>query len=293
MNIVIVGQGAIGSALAARCEIQGLAYKVMGRTSTLQCIEWIAYQGERLAFLPESIEPLELKGNELIILPLKAYQILPAVTALKPYLTEQTLLLLHNGMGTQSEIEALLPGLPLALGITRMAVLKQGTQVTETGLGGSDLGWALAPANTANREQAEHLLSSILVPCQWHAQIAPLQWAKLAVNAVINPLTALHNISNGELAQPQYQASIQALNEEIATLMQALNIPGAQDIPSRLAQVINATAANYSSMHQDVIHGRPTEIDYINGYLLKEAERLGLALPHHLALWQKIHARQA
>lgn len=291
MNIVIIGQGAIGSLLTARCHTQGLNYRVLGRTPTLQPIDWQPYQGEPFSFTPPAITPQTMRGDELLILPLKAYQILPALKLLKPYLKKQKLLLLHNGMGTQSEVEALLPGLPLALGITRMAALKQANRVTETGLGGTDLGWVNQPPK-ADCLAVEDLLDALLPPCQWHEDLKPLQWAKLAVNAVINPLTALHNIANGQLAQPEYQGQIQALNEEIAMLMRALNIQGVQDLAPRLTQVIDATAANYSSMHQDVTHGRKTEIDYINGYLVNEAKRLGLSLPCHVSLYQAIKALQ-
>ena len=285
MRLVIAGQGAIGSLLAARCEGLSLDYAVMTKQGEPHPIRFRSLEGDQRCFTPAAIRPASLTGQELLILPLKAYQMVTAIQSLTPHLHRQPLLLLHNGMGVQEEVQALLAGHALIQGITRIAVLKEGQQVLETGRGQTDLCWI-----RGQDIQAQSLLERVLAPCRWHQDLLPAMWEKLAVNAIINPLTALYGIRNGELAHPSYQTEIRGLCGEIGQLMQALRLPPCTDLETSIGEVVKATATNYSSMYQDLRHGRPTEIDYINGYICKKASELGLPVPKNLALWQQIKA---
>jgi 2-dehydropantoate 2-reductase len=99
-------------------------------------------------------------------------------------------------------------------------------------------------------------------------------WQKLAVNCVINPLTALHRCPNGELNNdPERSSQVAALCREVREIACAAGMAAAvADLHQIVTQVISSTATNRSSMLQDVLAGRPTEIDYINGYLVKIAD---------------------
>ena len=104
---------------------------------------------------------------------------------------------------------------------------------------------------------------------------------KLAINAVINPLTALYRCRNGELVtNHDYRRRLQLLAAEIAGLYTFLNWSLPWNLITQAEQVATATAANQSSTLQDVLQQRPTELPYINGYLLAQAEQHGYALPH-------------
>lgn len=105
-------------------------------------------------------------------------------------------------------------------------------------------------------------------------------WRKLAINAVINPLTAIHRVRNGELANPAFQARVSALIGEIACIMQAESVqPPAQGWSVLIHGVIQATANNQSSMLQDVLANRPTERDAILGPLGDAARRHRIRVP--------------
>src|SRR5690606_13041616 len=90
--------------------------------------------------------------------------------------------------------------------------------------------------------------------------IASQRRTKLAINAVINPLTAQLRCHNGELLQNSlYRQQLDALSTEIAGLYACLGWPEAAGLVERVQQVAAATAANQSSTLQDVLHNRPTE----------------------------------
>ena len=126
--------------------------------------------------------------------------------------------------------------------------------------------------------------------CRWEEDITAAMWHKLAINCAINPLTALHRCHNGELAKNRELATqVTQLCDEIAKVSLAAGFNNtAASIHTDVASVIAATADNRSSMLQDVMAGRATEIDFITGHLLRTAERLGTDAPHNRKLLNQV-----
>jgi 2-dehydropantoate 2-reductase len=121
-----------------------------------------------------------------------------------------------------------------------------------------------------------------------------LIWGKLAVNAGINPLTALLQVPNGFLLENDDARWLMSrAAAEVSAVAQALEIPlPYADAAKRAAQVAQATAANYSSMAQDTARGVPTEIEAICGAVVQYGRRFGLPTPVNLTL-QELIQRQA
>ncbi len=117
-------------------------------------------------------------------------------------------------------------------------------------------------------------------------------WRKLAVNCTINALTALHGCHNGALLEPGPQGEeFDALCREIVAILGALGHSAlAAELPELATGVARRTAANRSSMLQDVLAGRRTEIDCINGFLVQRAHAIGVACPLNESLCARIHA---
>jgi 2-dehydropantoate 2-reductase len=121
-----------------------------------------------------------------------------------------------------------------------------------------------------------------------------LQWAKLLINAAINPLTALLDVTNGELLQrPSARALMTASALETATVASVMDIqmPFANPVAA-VEEVAHRTAANRSSMLQDIQRSAPTEIDAINGAIVKAGEESGVPTPVNRTLWLLIKAKQ-
>ena len=106
-------------------------------------------------------------------------------------------------------------------------------------------------------------------------------WGKLIVNVGINAITALTGIKNGQILDLDVTRDLsrEAVEEAIATA-RAQSIPIREDAVSAMSwKSPRATAANRSSMGQDVDKKRATEIEAINGYVVREAERIGVEAP--------------
>ena len=135
-----------------------------------------------------------------------------------------------------------------------------------------------------------------LQPCwpglEWRIDIRHQQLLKLSVNAVINPLTALHDCDNGDLAaRPELRDRMNAIAAEVDAVLGRLDPEWHDDTLRRSLDVARATAANTSSMRSDLRAGRTTEIDYINGWLVRKADLYGISVPENRRLFRAVRDR--
>ncbi|MBY5990583.1 ketopantoate reductase family protein [Ferrimonas balearica] len=282
MTVGVLGAGALGQLLAHQLIEHGLPAHLLtrpgGQPETLPH-QLIGLDGQtRQAELPRhpSDRPNPLS---LVLVLTKAHHCLEALAPLMTWLPNSVpVVLLHNGLGPQFEAPKRWPTHSWWAGsLTDGALRLAPRQVRHTGQGvrragplGPDA--PIPPAlATLGFESDPDILAAL--------------WQKLTVNLVINPLTARDRVPNGALLKAAYQPEIAALCQEITALGQALGYPEpAEAVRDRVLTVAQATAANRSSMLQDVEAGRPTELPAITGYLLAEARRLELPCPHHRRL---------
>ncbi|KAH6619110.1 ketopantoate reductase PanE/ApbA C terminal-domain-containing protein [Chaetomium sp. MPI-SDFR-AT-0129] len=145
---------------------------------------------------------------------------------------------------------------------------------------------------------AKLLNTEVLQP----ADIRQARLKKLVINAVINPMTALFECKNGDVfINPDRRFLRDELLKEAGPIVRALDAAGAkddgspasteitdQDLLDAVTKVAYNTADNVSSMRQDVLAKRRTEIDYINGYLVTAAQRMGLPAKQLANAWDKV-----
>lgn len=285
LNWTVVGRGAIGLLAASRLALSGQPVSLWLRQRTALNIDFIQpQQTQHLRFSPAT-PPLTA-----VLVPVKSYAVVAAVSELLPSLKpDAQLVLSHNGMGT---IEQILPMLAAKQGLwfltTTHGALRRDNTVIHSGEGQS----VLAPLNTAAltyQAQIQDGMSKALGPLLSVNDIWPYLWQKLAINAVINPLTAINNCRNGELALAYYQPQVSSIVKEVCQVSAATGFAlPYQATLKKVQQVISATAQNFSSMQQDVLHKRRTEIDAINGYVVRQATRFDIAVPHNRALLQQV-----
>jgi 2-dehydropantoate 2-reductase len=140
-------------------------------------------------------------------------------------------------------------------------------------------------------DEAEIILQTMLIEAGFEVflskKIISNIWNKLLINAVINPLTAILQIKNGGLLESMYmQDLMRVLFEEGCLVARAAKIAIADNLWEQLMQVCEKTAENQSSMLKDILEGRTTEIDWINGALIQYAHQYKVALPTHQAFYR-------
>jgi 2-dehydropantoate 2-reductase len=199
---------------------------------------------------------------------------------------------LQNGIGHLPLLQCL--ALPTVLGVTSLgATLTAPGHVRYAGRGPTRLGFATPP------QPGVVILVACLAELLCRADIEVVVvdhileyvWAKLFVNVGINALTAITNCTNGELlatARTRTQL-IQAVGEAVA-VARASGISVAQDPVEATMEVCRATRHNISSMLQDVRNRKPTEIEAINGAVVREGRRLHVETPVNEELVRSIKA---
>lgn len=280
----VLGAGSLGSLWAARLTRAGLpvrmilrnaerhaAYQANGATLTL-VEQGVEHHLAIPAELPDSDEPIQR-----LLLACKAYDAEQAVASLAARLIPGAdIILLQNGLGSQDAVAARVPQARcISASSTEGAFRQQDWHVVFAGHGYT---WLGDPQNPAPPAWLPDLQASGIVH-EWTPDILTRLWRKLALNCAINPLTVLHACRNGGLLE--HHCEVATLCVELTELLERCGQPAAAlDLHSEVVRVIQATAANYSSMHQDVAQERRTEISYLLGYACAAAERHQCAVPH-------------
>lgn len=289
MKITVLGCGALGQLWLSALYQQGHDVQGWIRIPQPFCaVNVISPDGTAFNRNMQTNDPQHLAQSELLLVTLKAWQVSGAVSALMPMLNDNcTLLLLHNGMGTVDELPA--NRFAILQGATTHAARHEGNAIMHVAAGTTHIG-PVTPRGAALSSLAD-TLHDALPDVAWHDNIRPSLWNKLAVNCVINPLTALHECTNGDLIG--YPQQIEQICQEVA---QVMAIEGyeihSESLLSFVYQVIDTTAANHSSMLQDIQHQRHTEIDYITGYVLRRGRKHGLSLPVNTRIFEHIKRKE-
>ncbi|UPR33533.1 2-dehydropantoate 2-reductase [Vibrio cyclitrophicus] len=290
MNITIVGPGSIGSLWAIKLLQAGHNVSLWSRSSDTSTDLSLDEQTS-LSFSNNNIE--KLSASDLVIVTVKAWQVKEATTPLLQYLDPDTILMfMHNGMGAVDEIATQIDVHPVVLATTTQAAFKPDrNSVSHTGLGQTQLG-----AFNLKGQQCTFLVNVLehaLPAVSWNPEIKTALWTKLAINCAINPLTGLEQIKNGELADKRFEDILSSIVKELTQVMQAEGIACSFDeLEASVKQVIQATAQNNSSMKQDMFYQRKTEIDFINGYLIKTALKHQIDVPVNQRLFAQVKEQE-
>lgn len=294
-NILIVGTGALATLFAARLAQAGHPITMLGTWRA--GLDALHTNGARLVdsngnehhFKVQAIDrPEECRGIQYVLVLVKAWQTERVARQLKECLSEDGLAItLQNGLGNRETLAQSLGLHRVALGTTTTGATLLGPGLVRAGGEGIlsiEQHPALAPIETALR--SARFSVSIVEDAQ------SLVWGKLVINAAINPLTALLRVPNGKLLEHlSAREMMKALANETAKVAAAEKIQLPFSDPVAAAEeVARKTAANYSSMLQDVLRGAPTEIDAICGAVVKSAQRHNIDTPVNWACWQLLKA---
>ena len=287
-SVVIVGAGAMG------CLHAGL----LGRMAHLDVAlldhrtdraELINEQGVIIeapaetytVSVPCTANAQELSIADLVIILTKAYDTLAAAEHCAPVVGPETAVLtLQNGLGNYQILQQHFASERVLAGTTSSgATLLDTGQVRQAGLGQIVLG--SPTGNQSLADETAELLGSAGLEVAVTTDVDALLWRKVLINCAINPLTALTRRRNGELLE---RAALRDLAgqvaEEVYRVGQAVGIDWGEFAPRReVEEVCRTTAANQSSMLQDDLAGRRTEVEYITGAVASAAERHGAAAP--------------
>lgn len=301
MKILFVGAGAIGSLfgglLAAHEDVW-----LISRKEQIVAIEsnglLLISEGRKLRTYPKVSVNIPLNHEfDCIVVTTKAFDLKNALLDIqKANLNEIPIVILQNGYGNEELAKKILPNSLIMRAITTEGASCPATgQVMRAGVGRTFLGF-LGPSTiqkTLSRRLAKALSASGL-PSIATDEIESWIWAKLLINATINPICALANCSNGHILEnPALLELSRRLVMELLELTIALQIKlPFENLQTEVERVIQETRDNRCSMIQDIMAERPTEIEFLNGAVSILAKTHGLPAPVNDTLTKLILGRQ-
>ena len=211
-----------------------------------------------------------------------------AETASRLLAKHGTVLTIQNGLGHRERLAATLGDDRVAVGVIYVGAALDGDQLRTTGPGRVELERARHVDELAAALQAGGM-SAAVVDDPW-----PSVWRKLVGNAAVNPVSALVGITNGELLAHLASRIVDRAAKEAARVASAEGVPIDDEEAVMLwRKMAELTASNRSSMLQDVQRGRPTEIDWINGEIVRRGRQHSVPTPVNEALLQLLEVVEA
>ena len=298
MKIVIVGAGALGSLFGGLLARAGASVWLYN-PSNVAHVHAIQHNGLRIerdaelitVAVPATTTTEALADADLVGIFVKAYQTAQAMEQIAPKLNRRSWVLsVQNGVGMEAEILKFVPSERFLRGVTAQGATLLGPgRVRWAGVGPTKLGRWEGPL-TSELEDILALFQRAGIETEYSQEIERLLWEKLIINCAINPLTALFDQPNGVIVHDSELREIAG-----AVACEALRVARAHGVTlteeeaiARVETVAQKTAQNISSMLQDVRRGRPTEIAYINGAVVREGRRLRIPTPLNLLLTRLI-----
>lgn len=303
MKIVIVGPGAIGCLFAAFLskskEEVWILDKNKERAARINehgiIIEG-GVSGSWQAKVASSCEPKEIGTADLLVIGVKSYHTKDAISGAKHLISANTqVLTLQNGIGNIEIISEAVGSERVIGGSTNQgATLIDAGIIRHAGKGETVIGRIDGKMPVEMRSIRE-IFNKVGIETKLSRDIKSLLWSKLVVSAGINALTAVTRLHNGRLLD--FEGTRRILREAVTEAVKVAKrkrIKLIYDDPlAKVEAVCEATANNASSMLQDILRNKRTEIDFINGVIVRQGQELGIPVPANSFLLDLIKTIEA
>jgi 2-dehydropantoate 2-reductase len=300
MTIGIIGSGAMGSLFGGKLSLSGC--DVVLHDIFKEHVEKIAADGLAMedaatgsvttAHPKATMDPSAIKDSEVLIVFVKSTATEEAASRFAPLAGRDAIVLtLQNGLGNEEILARHFGPHRTAAGVTSHGATFLGPgRIRHAGKG---------PTHICMSDGKNQKLAGLCAALQGagfethvSSDVASLVWSKLIINVGINALTALTRQPNGMLLESDDTRAIMAdLVSEAVAVARARGIRLAQEDPLAVVyEVARKTGANRSSMLQDFDKGRDSEIDVMNGAIVREAGMAGVAVPVNATITRLVHA---
>ncbi|MFH1578263.1 MAG: 2-dehydropantoate 2-reductase [Candidatus Omnitrophota bacterium] len=288
MKIVIAGPGAIGLLFAAYLskskEDIWLLDKDNARAEKLN-LEGISINGVSGAWQAKvrvCANPNEIGSCDLLIVCVKSYDTKKLINYIRPLIdTNSSILTLQNGIGNMELISEVFNRQDIFVGVTSQgANLLEVGKLSHAGFGDTVIG-RIDSKLTSQLREIRRIFNEVGIPTRLSRDIKGVLWSKLIINVGINSLAAITRLRNGQLLE--FDGARQIMRQAVAEAVKIAKrkrIKLQFDDPlAKVEAVCLATANNTCSMLADVLKKKHTEIDFINGVIVRYAQGMGIPVP--------------
>jgi 2-dehydropantoate 2-reductase len=285
-----MGAGAVGCYYGAMLVRAGHEVRLVARSAHVEAVLKDGLRLETGAFdervrVQASPEPGILLGSDLVLFSVKSTDTESAGRAMAPFLGKASILSLQNGVDNAERLSATLKRDVIPAVVYVATEMAGPGHVRHNGRGELVIGTSAASDGIAK------VCNAAGVPVQVSDNVIGALWAKLIVNCAYNALSAITQLPYGKLVQNEgVPAVMRDVVDECLSVAKALGITVPGDMHDATPRIAQTMPAQYSSTAQDLARGKPTEIDYLNGFVVRKGEPLGIPTPANRVLHALVKA---
>jgi 2-dehydropantoate 2-reductase len=291
MRVAVLGAGAVGCFYGGMLARAGHAVTLIGRPMHVEVFRKSGLHFEGLKFderiaVEASTSAEAVRGAQLVLFCVKSTDTDSAAAAMAPFLESDALVAnLQNGVDNADRIQARIsqPVIPACVyAATEMA---GPGHLKHHGRGDLVIG-TLGRASADALAHVKECFEAAGVPVVISDNVAGALWAKLVANCAYNAVSAISQLPYGVMIEsPGVRELMRDVTAEVVAVAKADGIRMLPDVLERTYAIAKAMPTQHSSTAQDLARGKPTEIDHLNGYVVRRGEALGIATPANRALW--------
>ena len=290
-KVAVMGAGAVGCYYGGMLARAGHEVVLIARP---QHVEAIARDGLRMQTktfdepvrLAASTDPGAVRDARLVLFCVKSTDTETAGAQLRPYLPADALVLcLQNGVDNADRLRSVLPQHAVAAAVVYVATEMAGAgHVRHHGRG--EL--VIEPVDTqaTSSEAVAQALIAAGVPTEISPNVRGALWAKLILNCAYNAVSAITQLPYGKTVAGEGVKDV--MRDVVAECLAVAQAEGVQlpgDVDAAVRKIAETMPSQYSSTAQDLARGKHSEIDYLNGLIVRRGEALGVATPANRVLW--------
>jgi 2-dehydropantoate 2-reductase len=301
-SVVIAGAGSIGSLLAGHlaqvADVTVLTRREEHAAALREQGLRVSGRGDFTAQLGATADPAALPPNaELAILACKGTDLEPLAARLEGTLAGATVMTIQNGLGAE-DVVAAHGDWPLLSSVTFMSGTRHGDAHVEYVLDTATWIGPYRGTTEADARRVAELVEAGGLKAEAFPDLRPAQWSKLIFNATVNGVAALtglpHDFHFAQTDEPSNLGIlVRDLVDEGKAVASAAGVELHDDPWSMNVLATERGHRHFPSMLEDVEARRPTELESINGALVREAWRLGIDVPLQVAVYRLVKAREA
>ncbi|MBI4563593.1 MAG: 2-dehydropantoate 2-reductase [Planctomycetes bacterium] len=292
MRIVIVGTGAVGGYFGARFAHAGEDVFFLARGPHLEAMQARGLRIESVngpftVAVKASSDPKDAGKADLLVVCVKTYDTRSACEPCRAIVrTDTTVLTIQNGLGNAERLAEIFPGSLIVPGVAYVA-----TEVVAPGVIRHDAAGRLVIGSSPRSEAIKAAFDRAGAACEIAETIEQAVWEKLLGNAVMNVFAAADGCELGDLlVEPRRETAEQAI-DELTAVAAAQGIVVRPSARERAWRFCEQYPRFKTSTQQDVLRGRPTEVEAFNGEIIRLGRKLGVPTPTHEMLYAKLRDR--
>jgi 2-dehydropantoate 2-reductase len=291
IQVAVLGAGAVGCFFGGMLARAGHRVTLIGRPLHVEAFRKTGLHFEGLEFnehvpVEASTDAAAVRGARLVLFSVKSTDTEQAAAQIAPFLDAGSLVVnLQNGVDNTERIQARVSQAVIPAVVYVATEMAGPGHLKHHGRGDLVIGSLDGKVSFELLEEIKKTFEAAAVPVTISDNVAGELWAKLVVNCAYNALSAITQLPYGKLIEGAgIRDTMRDVVEETLAVAEASGVQMAPAMLAKVYSIAQAMPTQYSSTAQDLLRGKPTEIDHLNGYVVRRGEALGVPTPANRAL---------